>query len=115
MNKILLIIAVLVVVSFGAYFIFRPKESVAPTSNISQPNTVTIKDFSFSPEILTITAGTQVTWKNEDSATHSIKSETFNSTILNQGDTFVFTFSEKGEFNYSCGLHPDMKGKIVVQ
>jgi plastocyanin len=29
-------------------------------------------------------------------------------------DTFEFTFAKAGTYGYSCGLHPQMQGKIVV-
>jgi len=32
-----------------------------------------------------------------------------------KGDKFEFTFTEKGSFDYSCGLHPSMVGKVVVE
>jgi plastocyanin len=76
---------------------------------------VTIKNFAFSPSALTIKKGTTVTWTNEDSVPHTIKSDTFNSGTLNTGNKFQFTFSSTGTFDYSCGIHPQMSGKIIVE
>ena len=78
-------------------------------------NTVMIKNFTFSPSVLMVKKGTTVTWINQDTASHNIKSDTFNSTELNQGDQFQFTFNTAGTFNYSCGIHPSMTGQIIVQ
>ena len=77
---------------------------------------VTIKDFSFSPADLTVAKGTKVTWKNDDSATHRIKSGdgSFDSQDLKNGDSFDHTFDTAGTFDYICGIHPSMKGKITV-
>lgn len=75
---------------------------------------VSIKNFAFNPEILTVKAGTIVTWTNNDSAPHQIKSSTFNSAVLNNGQNFKFTFSATGEYNYSCSIHPSMTSKIIV-
>lgn len=78
-------------------------------------NAVSIKNFVFSPSTLTIPKGTTVTWTNEDSTAHEIKSNTFNSSLLSQGGSFSFTFDQVGTFNYSCAIHPSMQGKIIVQ
>jgi plastocyanin len=77
---------------------------------------VTIKDFAFDPGDLTIAKGTTVTWKNDDSATHRIKSGdgSFDSKDLKNGDSFDHTFDTAGTFDYICGIHPSMKGKITV-
>jgi plastocyanin len=77
---------------------------------------VTIKDFAFNPGDLTVAKGTTVTWKNDDSATHRIKSGdgSFDSKDLKNGDSFDHTFDTAGSFDYICGIHPSMKGKITV-
>ena len=60
--------------------------------------------------------GTTVTWKNDDSATHRIKSGdgTFDSKDLKDGDSFEHTFDTAGTFAYICGIHPSMKGTVTV-
>ena len=78
-------------------------------------STVTIKNFSFSPGTLTVKVGTTVAWVNEDSAAHTIKSDTFSSGELSNGQKFEFRFEKAGSFDYSCGIHPSMKGKIIVE
>lgn len=84
-------------------------------TNKAETNAVTIKDFAFNPGTLTVKQGTKVTWTNQDSMAHKIKSDTFNSQDLNQGDKFEFTFDKKGSFDYICSIHPSMSGKIVVE
>jgi len=98
-----------------------PAPSSPAQSQSAQPketgtgNMVTIQNFAFSPATLTIKAGTTVTWTNNDSATHTIKSNAFNSGNLTTGDKFQFTFSNPGTYAYSCGIHPSMQGTIIVQ
>jgi plastocyanin len=77
---------------------------------------VSIKDFAFNPADVTVAKGTTVTWKNDDSATHRIKSGdgSFDSKDLKNGDSFDHTFDTAGTFDYICGIHPSMKGKITV-
>jgi plastocyanin len=77
--------------------------------------TVSIKNFAFNPASLSVAVGSTVTWINNDSPVHSIKSNIFNSPDLDTGQTFSFTFNQTGTFNYSCGIHPSMKGVIIVK
>lgn len=76
---------------------------------------VSIQSFSFDPGTITVMAGSKVTWVNNDTVSHSVKSDTFNSPDMAPGDTFSFTFDNKGTYSYSCGVHPFMKGTVVVQ
>lgn len=76
---------------------------------------ITISNFTFNPTPLTISVGTKVTWTNNDPFQHQIKSATFNSSPLDTGSTFSFTFDTPGTYNYSCAIHPYMSGQIIVQ
>jgi len=76
---------------------------------------VTIQGFAFMPQTLKIKTGTTVTWTNNDTAPHDIKSTLFLSPRLSQGQTFQYTFDQVGTYDYSCGIHPSMKGQIIVQ
>ncbi|MDD2823215.1 MAG: cupredoxin domain-containing protein [Candidatus Daviesbacteria bacterium] len=135
MNQNLVILGIVVLIVIGAAFLFtrnqNPKNSQPTTTQettIVQPQnttdsgqvatqsaTVNIQNFAFLPNVLTVKTGTAVTWMNNDTVMHRIKSQTFNSSDLNQGDTFVFTFNNKGTFNYTCGVHPSMMGQIIVE
>mgnify|MGYP001573859328 CR=1 FL=1 len=80
-----------------------------------EANDVNIQNFAFAPETLIIKKGATVTWTNNDSAPHQIKSDTFNSERLSNGQSFSFTFNDAGSFDYICSLHPSMTGKIIVE
>ena len=79
--------------------------------------TVDIDNFKFAPATLTVTAGTTVTWKNEDDSPHRIGDQngTFKSAALDTDDTFSHTFAAPGEYPYICTIHPYMVGKIIVK
>lgn len=128
MNKNIVtgVVIVLLVIGLVIYFTqnqYNPSNSQMagqqPATDSAQTtveaNAVTIKNFAFNPGTLTVKAGTKVTWTNQDAATHHIKSDTFSSNDLNQGDKFEFTFNDKGSFDYHCAIHPSMIGKIVVE
>jgi plastocyanin len=76
--------------------------------------TVTIDNFAFAPPTLTVTAGTTVTWKNEDDSPHRIGDKN-KSAALDTDDTFSHTFAAPGEYPYICTIHPYMVGKIIVK
>jgi plastocyanin len=78
--------------------------------------TVGIDKFLFGPTALTVKPGTTVTFENRDSTIHSVVGVggIFRSRALDTNDKFSFTFDKLGEYAYFCGLHPFMKGKVVV-
>jgi plastocyanin len=75
-----------------------------------------IENFTFNPPEITIKPGTTVTWDNGDDIPHSVVEDNtkFRSKPLDTGEKFSMTFSNAGEIGYFCGLHPHMKGKIIV-
>jgi plastocyanin len=77
---------------------------------------VGIDNFTFNPGTITVPVGTKVQWENNDDIPHSIVESTdrFHSAALDTEDKFSFTFNQAGTFDYFCGLHPHMIGKIVV-
>ncbi len=78
--------------------------------------TVTIDNFTFSPEALNVAAGTTVTWLNRDDIPHTVvaKDRTFRSKALDTEDSYSLTFAKAGTFDYFCSLHPHMTGRIIV-
>jgi len=90
--------------------------AIAPAAHGEQP-TVKIDNFTFSPPTLKVSAGTTVTWKNEDDIPHTVTStaKVFKSQALDTDDNFSFTFTTPGVYEYFCSLHPHMTGTIVVE
>jgi len=79
---------------------------------------VKIDNFTFEPQVLTVKAGTRVTWTNVDDIPHTVASKTpklFKSKALDTDDSFSFTFSEPGTFDYFCSLHPHMTATVRVE
>lgn len=77
---------------------------------------VGITDFAFDPSRIEVQSGTKVTWSNGDPAPHTVTSlsEEFDSDMLDEGESFSFTFEEPGTYDYRCNVHPDMKGTVKV-
>jgi amicyanin len=79
--------------------------------------TIAIDNFTFGPNVLTVKAGTTVTWVNRDDIPHTIvdkNRKVFRSKVLDTEETFSFTFAQPGTYDYFCGLHPHMTGQVVV-
>jgi plastocyanin len=79
--------------------------------------TAKMDNFTFVPARLTVKAGTTVTWRNEDDIPHTVTSAArlFKSKALDTDDSFSFTFTEPGTYEYFCSLHPRMTATIVVE
>jgi plastocyanin len=78
---------------------------------------IVIKDFMFTPNSLTVKAGSSVTWVNKDDEPHSVVSDTglFRSGAVDTNETFSFKFDKPGTYHFTCAIHPRMVGTIIVQ
>jgi plastocyanin len=78
---------------------------------------VRIENFTFNPAEITVKPGTTVTWENADDIPHSIVEDTakFRSAAIDTSEKYSMTFTNVGDVGYFCGLHPHMKGKIIVK
>lgn len=92
--------------------------AASPTSTPTPPSqfALTIRDFAFSPRVLTVPIGSTVTATNQDEATHDWTSDSgvWRSGDLPQGGSYSFTFTTSGTFGYLCERHPHMTGTITV-
>ncbi|WP_314173857.1 plastocyanin/azurin family copper-binding protein [Streptomyces winkii] len=74
---------------------------------------------AFSPRSLTVPAGATVTWTNQDTAPHDVKTSSgphsFHSAMLNKGDTWSHDFATAGNYSYLCTVHPGMTGQVTVK
>jgi plastocyanin len=90
------------------------------TANAAQSSTaaaeVTIDNFSFRPQTLTVAVGTTVTWTNRDDIPHTVVSDdaVFKSKARDTDEKFSYTFDKAGTYPYHCSIHPKMTGQVVV-
>lgn len=142
MNKQLtwiVVVVVVIVVVAGVLYLNRkntasmnmPSQSTStqtgtrvqsPTGSVSSApmaagDSVTIQNFAFSPASLTVKVGDKVTWTNQDSVGHSATADdsSFDTGVLQQGQSGSVTFSKAGTYTYHCSVHPNMHGTIIVQ
>ena len=90
---------------------------LAAPAESADADTVAIRDFAFSPNSLTVSAGTTVTWKNLDGEPHTVVNDNglFRSDALDENDSYTFRFDKPGTYTFICSIHPHMHGTIVVK
>ena len=100
-----------------------PSTRVAPVQAPARPaatavatDAVSIRNFAFSPSVVTVPVGTTVTWTNADVEQHTVtaRDRSFNSDAVASDKSFAFTFDKAGSFDYFCQIHPQMVGLVVV-
>lgn len=113
---VVLFLGSFVVLGAGAYC--GNSSNPASSSPVST-SAISIKNMAFSPINVSISAGTTVTWTNNDSATHQVESDGNLSDLLSgeiaPGQTYTFTFNQTGTYTYHCKIHPSMTAQIVVK
>jgi amicyanin len=86
---------------------------------VHEPNTVTIDNFSYLPQELTVAAGTTVTWVNHDDIPHTVTSRgstrVLDSPPLDTDQRYSFTFKDPGVYAYYCTIHPHMTARVIVK
>lgn len=87
-----------------------------PTAQTSATKTVSISGFTYKPATLTVAKGTTVRWVNGDGVAHTAtRAGGFNTKRIGAGKSASVRFNARGSFRYHCTIHPEMRGKIVVQ
>ena len=130
------LLLVIVGLALTSIFVYRLQPSYVPPSvstttaqgvaGIIMPAGVGAdQSLNFSPTSATIVIGVNntVVWTNEDSASHTVVSQTvpsgaqpFKSGILAKGDSFNVTLTVPGVYTYYCSIHPGwMRATLVVK
>jgi plastocyanin len=93
----------------------------AGSAQAAEADTVTVRidNFSFSPDTLTVKAGTTVHWVNHDDIPHTVVSadtpRLFKSAPMDSDGQFSYTFNSAGSYQYFCSIHPHMVGRVIVK
>jgi len=81
-------------------------------------NLVTIKDYSFNPQEITIKRGQIIRWENNEKIQyHSVWFEELGEEEADYffpEESFQRKFNSTGSFPYHCGPHPKMTGTVHV-
>ena len=105
-------------VMIAMLLLFAGSPSVTANDQPSAANAeVTIDNFVFGPQTITVPVGATVTWTNRDDIPHtSVSTEgVFKSKVLDTDEKFSYTFTKAGTYSYYCTIHPKMTGQVIVQ
>ena len=89
----------------------------APATTAPAAVQVSIDNFRFTPEVITVHPGQEVVWVNRDDVPHTVTAtkKSFGSGALDTDDKFSHVFKAAGEFDYFCAVHPHMTGRVIVK
>ncbi len=78
---------------------------------------VSVEDFEFSPDAVTIDAGQTIRWVNDGAEKHTATADSleWGTGTMNAGETFQKKFDEPGTYTYFCSYHTTMSGTIIVE
>jgi plastocyanin len=79
-------------------------------------NEVWIQGMAYNPAIITVSAGTTITWTNKDASDHTVTSTTglFDSGTISVTGTWSHLFSTPGTYTYLCSIHSSMTATVIV-
>ncbi len=97
----------------GMWYPSVVQPQATPASSGTQ---ITIQNFAYQPATLQVRVGTTVTWTNQDNVPHSVtfKNGMKESGLLSRGQSFSYTFSTPGTYQYYCTVHPYMVATVTV-
>ena len=91
-----------------------PSEEATPSA---QRVEVVISNSSFQPVSIAVGKGSTIVWRNQDAVAHTATAGdgSFDSGAIAAGDTFEQRFDKVKTYTYSCSIHPEMKGTIIIK
>jgi plastocyanin len=109
-----LVIAVLIALMIVAG---SPRLRASDKQPATTRTAVTIDNFTFGPQTVTVPVGATVTWNNHDDIPHTAVSTdgVFRSKVMDTNESFTYTFTKAGTYPYYCTIHPKMTGQVLVK
>ena len=110
----------LVVLSLIALLMFVPTAAAQDAGVESVPIqnawSVNIGDNFFDPPQSAVEPGSTITWTNNGDEPHTVTADdgSFDSGMLNPGDSYTVAFDGQGTVTYHCTIHPEMRGSVSV-
>ena len=87
------------------------------SSAFAAQHNVQIQGMKFSPANLNVAVGDTVVFTNMDGMPHTgtANNKSFDTGILNQGQSGTVTIAKTGVLAYFCAVHPSMKGQMTAK
>ncbi len=115
----LVAVVLVAIVGGGAYWYYSQNTSQSTPENTVQmvDAAVSIKGYAFTPPTLKVKAGEFVTWTNNDTVAHTATAddESWDTGMIEPGETGTMRFEQAGTYSYHCTPHPQMMGTIIVE
>jgi plastocyanin len=112
------LVAVVPVVTVIAVFVTSlvSEDHAATSSSPAAPDTVVIKNFTFSPKPLTVRAGSTIMIVNDNNTTHTFTADNgaFDTGDVGGGERGRVTIDRARTYRYHCAIHPFMTGTARV-
>lgn len=103
---------------FAAVLLLFLSAPAAVAAAAAQGHQIPIDRYAYRPGELTVRVGETVTWTNQDQAPHDVVTTAgpavLRSPLLAQGQSWSFTFTLPGAYDYYCSVHPDMRARVTV-
>lgn len=101
MKKAMLFVLIVGMLAMGT----RPKMHV-----------IAMAKFKFEPAVIRVHAGDMIVWDNQDVVPHTARTPGgFDTGDIPAKSKRRIVVRKRGEFNFDCAYHSNMKGKLVVQ
>lgn len=91
--------------------------AVSASAVMAANRNVQIADFAFGRASVTVREGDTVTWSNADEAPHTATADdgSFDTGVMDPGQSASVTFQNAGTYTYFCAIHPNMTARVVVR
>lgn len=111
-----IVVAVLALVLGHQRGAASPGKATAALTSTASHITVSISNYAFGPQALTVRDGTKITWTNHDATAHTATSDggTFDTGTVNQGQSKTVDFKRLGTYTYHCAFHAFMTATVKV-
>lgn len=88
----------------------------APSGDAARSEKVSIVEFTYDPDPVTIEEGGKVIWVNRDAAPHTATADdgSFDTGTIEQDKLKSESFKQPGTYTYFCRIHPSMHGTVEV-
>lgn len=97
----------------------RETPTPGPSPTPSSMPRVAVIDNGYAPSVVSVASGTTVLWVNSGGDGHDVTGGgpdgAWRSGPLAPGDHYQRAFYSEGAYDYVCTVHPEMRGRVVVQ
>lgn len=131
MNKKFVILGVILIATISVFFLWNEasKRATKSTSETKKAGllpkevTVALDKNGYSPNTVTIKAGSAVRWKNVSGEKQTVNSDNYptnqlhrelNFGIFETGSSVVYIFKNSGKYGFHNQFHPEQKGEVIV-